>query len=49
MGLPITTLYADRQSTTMKVASNVLFTSAAPAVTGSLIDPVGASPSPEKS
>ena len=48
IGLPITALYAEGQSTTIKVMSNVLLASAVPAVTGSLIDPVGASPSPEK-
>ena len=46
--LPITALYAEGQSTTMKVVRNVLFAGAVLAVTRSLIDLVGASPSPEK-
>ena len=48
MGLLITTLYADGQSTIIKEARNVLFVGAVLDVTGSLIDPVGASPFPEK-
>ncbi|XP_062089492.1 uncharacterized protein LOC133796026 [Humulus lupulus] len=39
MGLPITTLYADKQSTTINVARSVLFMGAVPAVTENLIDP----------
>ena len=48
IGLPITALYAEGQSTTMKVVSNVLLIGAVPTVTGSLIDLDEVSPSPEK-